>query len=104
MDRVSNENINLPLHLAELLHVALGPLADVLEGEDHAWAPMLKTVLTKYRVARDLVLVDELGPDAIPAIDRTTALACQVMYEMVSGPVADGDFDLWASELGGETV
>lgn len=99
-----SDNINLPLHLAELLHVALGPLADVLEGEGHRWAPMLKRVLREYTAARDAVLVDELGADAIPAIDRTTSVACQLIYEMVGGPVESGDFDLWASELGGETV
>jgi hypothetical protein len=101
---VTNNNISIPLHLAELLHVALGPLADVLESEGHRWAPMLKSVLDEYTTLRDATLVDELGVDAIPAIDRTTVVACQRMYDMVSGPVTDGDFSVWASELGGETV
>ncbi|MFM8798726.1 MAG: hypothetical protein ACKODT_07200 [Fluviibacter sp.] len=99
-----NENVNLPLDLAELLHVTLGPLADVLAEEGHRWAPMVKRVLSEYTELRDMVLTEIYGFDAIAAIDRTTVLACERVYEMVTSDVENVDFGMWASELGGETV
>lgn len=103
MDAV-NENVNVPLHLAELLHVTLGPLADVLAEEGHRWAPMLQTILSQYTQERDSVLTGIYGPDAIPAIDRTTVVACQHVYDMVALPIMEADLNEWASEFGGETV
>jgi len=57
-----SENLSIPLHLAELLHVALGTLTDVLDG--HPWVPLARPVVESYEQARDEALAGTAVTDA----------------------------------------
>lgn len=95
-----NDHMLLPLPLAEMLHATLGPLAEVLAAEGHAWAPLLDRVLEAYRAGRDDQMVKKYGPAVIPEVDIVTAqvaeAVCSVVSELASEEV---DFMMWASEF-----
>lgn len=95
-----DENIQIPLQLAELLHVTLGPLTEVLKDEDHSWAPLISMVLRAYREGRDRELVKEYGDSIVRDIDLCTYLVSEQLCEW-SRELAgeETDFDKWAHEI-----
>ena len=100
-DRLVNDQLLLPLPLAELLHVTIGPLADVLEEEGHAWAPLLRRVLETYLTGRADQLVKRYGVGVLEDAVVVTGEVVQAMYELVRELAMEQvDFDLWAEECG----
>jgi hypothetical protein len=79
----------IPLPLAEMLLVTLGPLVDQLEHEHHPWTPLLQTRLDKYIAARDRFIAQHYG-----AVD-VDAITCEQTKELCD----DVDMGMWADEL-----
>jgi hypothetical protein len=93
--------ICVPLAFAELLHATLGPLGDVLQEQDHAWAPMVKRVLAEYTSRRDTLLVDLHGEEILSAVDHTTFVAVEEIHAVTEHAIAEEeDFTRWTSEVG----
>lgn len=94
----------VPLPLAEMLHVTLGPLAEVLSAEGHAWAPLLDRVLEAYRAGRDDQMVKLYGASIIPDIDIVTAQVAEALCGVASDMAAEElDFTMWAGEFDART-
>ena len=101
----------IPLELAELLHATLGPLGDVLERENHHWAPIVKKVLSEYIGSRDRLLCQLHGHDILPEISHHTYLASEQVCDLTRSAIteewmreADDDFSKWTEEVSGETA
>lgn len=93
----------IPIELAEMLHATLGPLADVLEEENHQWVPMLRKVLSEYTRSRDRFLTGVHG-DVIAEIVHHTYLAAEKVCGMTkSAIIEERDFSKWAAEFTGES-
>jgi hypothetical protein len=101
MDLPDSRHLLVPLPLAELLFVTLGPLSDVLAEEDHRWAPLVKMVLRAYRTGRDDMIEATYGKQVVRDIDLCTYLVSEQLAVWVAelGDEAT-DFDKWAEELG----
>ncbi len=93
--------ILLPLPLAELLHVTLGPLANVLEEQDHPWVPLIRKVLGAYQDGRDDMVFKMYGKSVT---DDIGIITWQVSEELVKwvAEMADEEvhFEKWKEELG----
>lgn len=92
--------LNVPLALAEMLHVTLGPLTDVLERQNHPWVKFLRSVLAAYTKGRDDLLTGAHGESILLAIDEVTLsvaeTVCDFLYQLAA---TEEDFELWAKEL-----
>lgn len=102
-----DEQLQIPLALAEMLHAILGPLLGQLEGEGHSWVPILKRVLEAYGVGRDDILISRHGVGILSEIDGATRDAAEQLCEWVSEMAREEeDFKLWAEEFlhGNETA
>lgn len=93
----------IPLPLAELLFVTLGPLSDVLEEEGHRWTMMVKMVLRAYMDGRDDTLGKMYGMNVVKDIDMVTVQVseelCRWMDEV---SIEEEHFEKWQEELGSE--
>lgn len=99
---MDNPDIQIPLQLAELLHVTLGPLTETLKEEDHPWVGLALMVLAAYREGRDRELEKAYGVEVVADIDlctyRVSEQLCNWASEMAG---EETDFEKWAKELGG---
>lgn len=95
-----DDNLQVPLPLAEMLHALLGPLGEQLTREGHSWAPFVSRVVDAYTQGRDDHLSDTHGPAVLRDIDVCTLQVadklCGWVAEMAS---EEEDFDLWAREF-----
>lgn len=100
--RMENRNhVLIPLELAELLYVTLGPLSEVLQDDNHKWAPIVKMVLRAYREGRDDMLGKMYGDRVLEDIDLCTFLVSEQLVKWVSELSGEQtDFDKWAQEMG----
>lgn len=96
------ESLHIPLELAELLHATLGPLADVLESEGHAWATLIRRVLSAYVDGRDDKLVAQYGIGVLGEAKVCTLQVAEAVCAMVNElTMEEVDFDIWAGEVQG---
>jgi len=94
------DDLSVPIELAELLHAALGPLADVLEEEDHPWAAMARRVLDEYTFRRNRLLKYIYGESIAADIAHHTFQACEKVCELTDSAVREAvDFVKWSSEV-----
>lgn len=102
-----DHHLQVPLPLAEMLHVVLGPLAEQLEREGHGWAPTIKRVLQAYTQGRDEILAEKYGSAILQEIDVCTRDAAEQLCQWVAQMAQEeSDFELWAQEFlhGNETA
>lgn len=92
--------IRIPVEVAEMLHVTLGPLSEVLKQEGHPWAPMVEKMLHDYTRARDAVVSREHGASGLAEVHEITTEACNTVLDKVSDAILEGmDFVQWHEEL-----
>lgn len=97
-----SESLHVPLELAELLHATLGPLADVLEAEGHAWAPLIRRVLKAYLDGRDDKLLQQYGPGVLGEARVCTVQVSEAVCALVNElAMEEVDFSMWDSEIQG---
>jgi len=88
--------LQIPLGVAELLHATLGPLSDVLDAEDHPWAPTIHLVLSEYIRLRNTAV----GTESLALANHATYLAAERVCELTRSAVRDEeDFRRWAAEM-----
>lgn len=99
-DETVGNHLLLPLPLAELLYVTLGPLAEVLKDEGHAWAGLTEAVLKAYREGRDATLYKMYGENVVKDIDIVTFLVSEELARWADEVAGiRTDFQLWQEEL-----
>jgi len=97
--------LSVPLRLAELLHSTLGPLADQLAAEGHAWEPMVRRVLAEYTDMRNSILRQGHGSSVLADIKHETFLAAEWVCELTTLALDEAcDFAAWATEVSDETA
>jgi hypothetical protein len=95
--------LHIPLALAEMLHAVLGPLAEQLSAEGHAWAELTSRVVTEYTERRNATLVAAHGPSALTEIRDELFLASERVCELSTLAVNEAsDFVAWAAEVIGK--
>lgn len=95
--------IYIPIHMGELLHATLGPLAEILERDQHNWAPMVKKVLNEYTQIRNEFLTHVHGSDIISEITHQTYLAAERVCDLTETAIREEkDFMAWAQEVDGD--
>ena len=98
-------SFRIPLRLAELLHCTLGPLADQLAAEGHAWEPMVRRTLAEYTELRNAILRQHHGNSVLAEIKHETFLASEWLCALTALAVHEAtDFVQWASEVEGDPV
>lgn len=94
--------IYIPIEIAELLHATLGPLAEVLDGENHHWVPMIRKVLAEYTQQRDK-FIRAIHGNISAEIAHHTYLASEKVCGMTELALREEeDFSKWAEEVTGE--
>lgn len=96
----------IPLELAEMLHVTLGPLGELLEEEGHPWAGLVTRVLEQYLAGRDQTVFDNyLGEVGFEQIADTTRAAAERVCALTDAAVIEAEhFLCWADEVGEATA
>lgn len=97
---MKSDHLLVPLPLAEMLHVTLGPLTETLEKEDHPWVPLLRRVLAAYKMGRDDTMVAIYGNGIIGEIDVCTVQVAEEVCKVVDEIAAEEtDFVQWSTEF-----
>lgn len=92
----------IPVELAELLHVTLGPLGEVLSGEGHPWADMVKRVVAEYITGRDRSVFHLHGDNVLVDIAHFTSQAVNRVLALTDSAVHEAEHFLqWSDEVGG---
>lgn len=97
---MEEKSLQIPLPLAELLHVALGSLTSVLADEDHSWVELMERVVKAYQQGRDDYLYEMHGSRVVASTDLVTLHVAETLA-MWSVQLADeaDHFDEWKKEL-----
>lgn len=93
-------NPQVPLELAELLHVTLGPLNEVLRIEDHPWAALIGRVLDFYERGRDAHLAEAHGAGAPELAAEAMVAGVGIVESLVDDAETEEHFAMWDSEIG----
>jgi hypothetical protein len=102
MDEETGTHLLLPLPLAELLYVMLGPLVEVLKTEGHPWAGLAGAVINAYREGRDKTLHKMYGEHVVRDIDIVTFLVSEELAKWADEiSEMQTDFKMWREELNG---
>lgn len=84
---MNKENVNsatsIPLGIAEILHATLGPLASVLEEENHPWAGLVKRVVREYVAVRDEYCSELDASSWHYGVAAQTAMAAEVVCGLI---------------------
>lgn len=89
----------IPLPLAEMLYVVMGPMAEEL-GPNHPWGSLAMRILAAYRTGRDDFVEEYYSP--------TVALSLPILTEQVANEIADWietennivkDLEMWKEEM-----
>ena len=92
----------IPIELAEMLHATLGPLAEILDKENHHWSPMLRRVIEEYAHQRNRFLTSMHGDTVFPDLAHHTYLAAEKVCELTDSAISEAaDFLQWATEVEG---
>lgn len=93
-------HLQVPLQLAELLHVAFGTLTGVLREQQHSWADLMEMVLKAYQDGRDDCLYVAHGERVVLDINLVTMQVADRLAAWVAELAAEEeDFEKWSEEL-----